>query len=148
VDVAVAVEAALASLRPLAEGRRVTLRADVGESLVVAADRERLGQVLRNLLTNAVTHTPEGGTVSVATRRDGAGVTIAVRDTGPGIAPDHLPRIFDRFYRADPSRARATGGSGLGLAIVKQLVEAHGGEVRAENGPGGGAIFSFTLPAS
>lgn len=147
VDTAEAVEAALASLRPLAEGRCVTLRADVGESLVVAADRERLGQILRNLLTNAVTHTPEGGTVSVATRRDG-GVTIAVRDTGPGIAPDHLPRIFDRFYRADPSRARATGGSGLGLAIVKQLVEAHGGVVRAENGPGGGAVFSFTLPAS
>ena len=148
VDAAEAVEAALASVRPLAEGRGVTLRADIGEPLVVTADRERLGQILRNLLTNAVTHTPEGGMVSVATRRDGAGVTIAVRDTGPGIALDHLARIFDRFYRADSSRARATGGSGLGLAIVKQLVEAHGGAVRAENGPSGGAVFIFTLPAS
>ena len=148
VDVAEAVGAALASIRPLAEGRSVTLRADIGESITVTADWERLGQILRNLLTNAVTHTPEGGLVTVTSHREGRSVSIAVRDTGPGIAAEHLPRIFDRFYRADPSRARATGGSGLGLAIVKQLVEAHGGEVTAESEPGQGATFRFSLPAS
>ena len=152
VDVADAVEGALASLRPLAGERRIRLRADAPQGLVANADRERFGQILRNLLSNAVTHAPEGGEVVVAARAVGIagveGVEISVRDTGPGIAPEHLSRIFDRFYRADPSRARATGGSGLGLAIVKQLVEVHGGAVRAESEPGQGAIFTFTLPAS
>jgi len=152
VDVADAVEGALASLRPLAGERRIRLRADAPQGLVANADRERFGQILRNLLSNAVTHAPEGGEVVVAARAVGIagveGVEISVRDTGPGIAPEHLSRIFDRFYRADPSRARATGGSGLGLAIVKQLVEVHGGAVRAESEPGQGAVFTFTLPAS
>ena len=148
VDVAEAVETAIASLRPLANERGIVLHAEVPASLVVNADRERLGQVLRNLLSNAVTHAPEGGAVTVAARCRDSAVEIAVRDTGPGIAPEHLPRVFDRFYRADPSRARATGGSGLGLAIVKQLVEAHGGEVRVESEPGRGAVFTFSLPAS
>ena len=148
VQLAAAVEAALASLRPLASERGVLLRADVPETLAVNADRERVGQVLRNLLTNAVTHTPEGGEVSVTARASGGAVEVAVRDTGPGIAPEHLERVFDRFYRADPARARATGGSGLGLAIVKQLVEAHGGAARAESEVGRGAVFTFTLPAS
>jgi signal transduction histidine kinase len=148
VELASAVEAALASLRPLASERGVVLRSSVPGTLAVSADRERLGQILRNLLSNAVTHTPEGGEVTVTADASGDAVSVAVRDTGPGIAPAHLERVFDRFYRADPARARATGGSGLGLAIVKQLVEAHGGEVRAESEVGRGAVFSFTLPAS
>jgi signal transduction histidine kinase len=148
VDVAEVVDAAIASLRPLAGERRIALHAEVPATIAVNADRERLGQVLRNLLSNAVTHTPESGAVTVTARGVGSAIEIAVHDTGPGIAPEHLPRVFDRFYRADPSRARATGGSGLGLAIVKQLVEAHGGEVRAESRPGHGAVFTFTLPAS
>ena len=148
VDVRAVVEGALASLRPLANERGVRLVAEVQGAPEARADRERLGQVLRNLLSNAVTHTPDGGAVTVTARPADEVVEIAVRDTGPGIAPEHLARVFDRFYRADPSRARATGGSGLGLAIVKQLVEAHGGEIRAESEPGGGAVFTFTLPAS
>jgi signal transduction histidine kinase len=148
VDLGSAVEAALASLRPLAAERGVRLRANVPETLAVSADRERLGQILRNLLSNAVTHTPEGGEVTVAAGASKGTIEVAVRDTGPGIAPEHLERVFDRFYRADPARARATGGSGLGLAIVKQLVEAHGGTARAESEVGRGAVFTFTLPAS
>jgi signal transduction histidine kinase len=102
--------------------------------------------VLRNLIDNALRYTPAGGRVSVTARPQGRGVTVAVADTGAGIAPEDLPHVFDRFYRADGSRARATGGSGLGLAIVKQLVEAHGGRVWAESEPGRGSVFSFALP--
>ena len=88
------------------------------------------------------------GSVSLSARRDGARVVIAVADTGAGLAPEHLRHVFDRFYRADPSRSRATGGAGLGLAIVRQLVLAHGGEVRAESEPGRGTRITLTLPAA
>jgi two-component system sensor histidine kinase BaeS len=112
----------------------------------MSGDPSRLGQVVRNLLENAITHTPAGGTVTLTTKRSGDVAWLSVSDTGPGIEAAHLPYIFERFYRADPSRTRATGGAGLGLAIVKQLVEAHGGTVQAENLPGGGACFSVRLP--
>jgi signal transduction histidine kinase len=102
--------------------------------------------VLRNLLDNAITHTPAGGTIRIAARANAGEVEMSVMDTGAGIDPQHLPHIFDRFYRADGSRARSTGGAGLGLAIVKQLVELHGGRVWAESTPGHGATFHFTLP--
>jgi len=126
----------------------VTLSTAIPPALPGArADRVRLAQVLRNLLENAVTHTPRGGHVIVSARVEGTDVAVTVRDDGTGIAPEHLPHVFDRFYRADPSRARTTGGAGLGLAIVKQLVEAQGGRVRAESMPGAGSTFTFTLPA-
>ena len=111
------------------------------------ADAGRIRQVLRNLLDNALTHTPAGGAVTVSSLREGGFATIAVEDTGPGIPDEHLPLIFDRFYRADPSRTRATGGAGLGLAIVRQIVEAHGGHVQVNNVDGGGARFLVALPA-
>ncbi|QLQ08769.1 MAG: sensor histidine kinase [Anaerolineae bacterium] len=97
-----------------------------------------MSQVLRNLLDNAITHTPPGGQITVTARQSGTYVEVSVHDTGSGISYEHLPYVFDRFYRADPSRARATGGAGLGLAIVKQLVEAHGGRawVRSTVGQG------------
>jgi signal transduction histidine kinase len=142
-----AVEAALTAVRPVARARGVLLREELDGDCVVDADRERLGQVLRNLLANAVTHTPGGGTVAVAARATGHEVVIEVRDTGSGIPPEHLAHVFDRFYRGDPSRSRATGGAGLGLAIVKQLVEAHGGTVTAESAPEEGARFTVRLPA-
>jgi signal transduction histidine kinase len=116
--------------------------------LTADADRERLAQVLRNLLANALTHTPDGGTIRVSARAAAGQVAVEVADSGEGIAPEHLPHVFDRFYRSDPSRARRTGGAGLGLAIVKQLVEAHGGQVSVASAPGAGARFTFTLPAS
>jgi len=112
----------------------------------VDSGADLLEQIVENLVGNAVTHTPDGGAVTLAARAEGGFVRFEVRDNGEGIAPEHLPHVFDRFYRADASRARATGGAGLGLAIVKHLVEAHGGTVAAESEPGQGAVVSFTIP--
>jgi signal transduction histidine kinase len=114
----------------------------------VLADRERVGQVLRNLLQNAIRHTPAGGRIGLEAGAAGAAVEVRVRDSGAGIAAEDLPYVFERFYRADRSRSRTTGGTGLGLAIVKQLVAAHGGEVTVESAPGAGSTFTFTLPVA
>ncbi len=111
----------------------------------VLADPHRIGQVLRNLLANALTHTPAGGEVELSAAAAPDGVRFEVRDTGCGIAREHLPNVFERFYRVDASRARATGGAGIGLAVVKQLVEAHGSGVSASSEVGVGSCFSFTL---
>jgi signal transduction histidine kinase len=147
-DVPAVVDGALQALAPRAAERDVALAAELADDLpAVAADAGRIGQVLRNLLANALTHTPAGGTVTVRAGPAAAGgLQLSVTDTGPGIPAEHLPQVFERFYRADPSRARATGGAGLGLAIVRQLVEAHGGQVRAESPPGQGARFVVVLP--
>jgi len=148
VRLAPAVDAALAAVRPRATERGVALHAEVaGNPPAADVDPARLAQILRNLLANAITHTPRDGAITVSARAADGAVAIAIQDSGPGIAVEHLPHVFDRFYRADPSRARATGSTGLGLAIVKQLVEAHGGRVRVESEPGHGACFTFTLPA-
>jgi len=142
------VERAVGVVTPRARARGVSIRVHAQPAPAVEADAGRLGQVVRNLLENAVTHTPEGGRITVSLRAMDHGVLLSVADTGPGIAAEHLPFIFERFYRADPSRTRATGGAGLGLAIVKQLVEAHGGTVWAENQDSGGARFHVELPAA
>jgi signal transduction histidine kinase len=112
------------------------------------ADAERIHQVLYNLLDNAVRFTPPGGSVEVTGTIAGHRCVVTVTDTGTGIAPDRLPFVFERFYRADPARARGsrgTGGTGIGLAIVRSIVEAHGGHVRAESEPGRGSAFAFDL---
>jgi two-component system, OmpR family, sensor histidine kinase BaeS len=114
--------------------------------LTVHADPMRLRQMLGNLVANAVRHTPPDGTITVRAYPDGADGVIEVTDTGAGIAPEDLPHVFDRFWRAEKSRNRATGGSGLGLAIVRKLAEAHGGTVTAESTPGQGATFRLRLP--
>jgi two-component system sensor histidine kinase BaeS len=116
------------------------------EPLTVHADPMRLRQMLGNLVANAVRHTGSGGTVVVRAYPDGADGVIEVTDTGPGIAAEDLPFVFDRFWRAEKSRSRATGGSGLGLAIVRKLAEAHGGSVVADSTPGQGATFRLRLP--
>lgn len=121
------------------------LRLDVAHSLRVRADATRLRQVILNLLTNAARHTPAGGTIAIAAARGADGVTITVRNTGSHLTPDEAAHVFDRFYRTDPSRQRATGGSGLGLAIVKHLVEAHGGRVWVTS-DAGGVTFGVALP--
>jgi two-component system sensor histidine kinase BaeS len=113
----------------------------------VYADRERLHQVLAALVDNALRHTPKGGTISVSARPDSEFVRLVVQDDGSGIAAEDLPHVFERFYRADPSRQRASGTSGLGLAIVAALVAAQGGTVGAEDAPGGGARFWVRLPS-
>lgn len=115
----------------------------------VEADPQRITQVLHNLLTNAITHTPAGGGVTVgANLEPGEVVAIAVADTGVGIAPEDLPHVFERFYRADSSRSRETGGSGLGLTIARRIVEAHGGTIRVASAVGRGSRFTFTLPVA
>lgn len=140
----------LAAARPRLEAKGVACQIDLPDDLpVVDADPERLGQVLRNLLDNALTHTPEGGQITLSAERVSApepALLVGVSDTGCGIPSADLPNIFERFYRADPSRARATGGAGLGLTIVRRLVEAHGGRAWAESSPGAGATLRFTLP--
>jgi signal transduction histidine kinase len=114
----------------------------------VDVDPQRMGQVLRNLLDNALTHTPPGGEIAVAAHTEGQWVEVSVRDTGSGIAAEDLPYVFERFYRADKSRSRATGGAGLGLAIARQLVEAHGGCIWVESTEREGSTFTFALPTS
>ncbi|CAN5649268.1 hypothetical protein BH09CHL1_BH09CHL1_20500 [soil metagenome] len=138
---------ALDAIRPQAEARDLTLDSNLPDVLPeVLVDSSRLSQILRNLLRNAVTHTPPGGRIDVRAIAANNQVEIAVHDTGHGIEPEHLPFIFDRFYRADPARARDTGGSGLGLAVVKNLVEAHGGTITASSTINAGSTFTFTLP--
>lgn len=127
--------------------RRLTLDVSVPADLpMVEVDPERIGQVIRNLLSNAMRHTPPGGTIRIAAALAEDELLVEVRDTGVGIAPEQLPYIFERFFRADHSRARATGGAGLGLSIVKQLVKAHHGRIWAESALGEGTVFRFTLP--
>ncbi|ONI84888.1 hypothetical protein ALI22I_30940 [Saccharothrix sp. ALI-22-I] len=128
-----------------ATNREVTVSARIEGELFLVADPVRLRQAVENLVTNAIRYTPAGGTVSVEGRLD-QGVVIEVVDTGVGIAPDDLPHLFDRFWRADKSRSRTTGGSGLGLAITRHLVEAHGGTVSVSSEPGAGTTFRITLP--
>ncbi len=140
---------AVQAVQPTAAAKGVAVAAAPLPDLpALQADPDRLGQVLRNLLCNAITHTPAGGAVTVTAGATAGGIELRVSDTGSGIAADQLPHIFDRFYRGDPSRARSTGGAGLGLAIVQALVAAHGGTVRAASpGPGGrGSTFTVTLP--
>lgn len=151
------VNRALEAARPRARAEGVTLRSDLpADSPLVNVDPQRIGQVLGNLLSNALTHTPSGGAITIAARRcpelvegaKGAEVEVSVSDTGEGIPPEDLPYVFERFYRADKSRSRATGGTGLGLSIAKQLVEAHGGRIEAESEVGRGTQFTFTLPVA
>ncbi len=131
-----------------APGAPVAIRVAAGLPRI-AGDPDRLEQVVRNLLSNARRHTPPGGEISVDATGERGSIRITVRDTGSGIAPEHLPHVFDRFYRADRSRARATGGAGLGLAIARELVGAHGGTIAVESpGEGQGATFIVDLPAA
>jgi signal transduction histidine kinase len=107
-----------------------------------------MSQVLGNALDNALRHTPKGGQVAIRAGRQASDVVITVTDTGPGVMPEHLPHLFERFWRGDPSRSRRTGGSGLGLAIAQRIVEAHGGRIWAENVPDSGLQISFSLPGA
>ncbi len=174
VDVGGLIQAAASVAQAEAEGRGIEVVAHLAEKLpLVAADADRVAQVLRNLLSNALRYTPPGGVITLAAtttneqpsesyqpsvispqlargqsalRPPTPFVLVTVTDTGSGIPPSDLRNIFDRFYRVDKSRARASGGTGLGLAVAKQLVEAQGGRIWAESEPGKGSTFRFTLP--
>ena len=149
VDLALAIRAALDSIRPAALARRIDLVDHLPEDLgTIAGDFDRLQQVVWNLLSNAVKFTEAGGTIEIRGERTGSLVRIVVRDTGIGIPPEHLAAIFERFRQVDSSTTRERGGLGLGLAIVRYLVEAHGGKVSAQSaGLGQGATFTVALPA-
>ncbi len=112
----------------------------------IQADPGRLEQIVGNLLSNALRYSPEAGIIELAVHRDRGDIILTLRDHGPGISPESLPLVFERFYRADKARSREDGGTGLGLAIARQLVEAHGGSLSAENHPMGGALFTVRLP--
>lgn len=128
-------------------GGQVELTIDVPDNLPpILMDVERIGQVLRNLVNNALTHTPSAGAIAISAHQQRTDVVVQVTNTGHGIDPEHLPYVFERFYRVDNSRTRTTGGCGLGLAIVRQLVEAHGGHVWATSSPGRTTTFAFRLP--
>ena len=129
-----------------ARGQSVSLQLGEGAA-TVPGDPTKLHDVLRNLMENASNYSPEGGTIEVTTNRAGGILTITVADRGPGIPDADLSRVFERFYRVDRSRARDPGGTGLGLSIVRHLVELHGGTVLADNRPGGGAMFTVSLPS-
>ena len=156
VDLGELVKSAVAGVQARAEDRGIRVEASIAGGLPpVLVDPDRVGQVLRNLVANALRYTPRGGAVQISARPDveagssadaGGFARVSVADTGSGIPPEDLPQVFDRFYRVDKSRARASGGTGLGLAVVKQLVESHGGMVWAESQLGRGTVFHFTLP--
>jgi two-component system sensor histidine kinase BaeS len=146
VDAADVVRAVAAAQRRRAAAANVTLAVDANGPVPVLADPGRLRQALGNLVANAIRYTRPGGRVTVSAAASDAAAILTVRDTGIGIPAGHLPHVFDRFYRADPSRSRNTGGSGLGLAITKQLVDAHGGVIQVLSEPGQGSIFTVRLP--
>ena len=140
--------AAVESFRPRAQASGIDLSPDIpAEFPTVEMDRGRITQVVGILIENAIVHTPEKGRVIVmAELAGGVKAKVTVADTGEGIPPQDISKVFERFYRVDPSRSRATGGVGLGLTIARQLVEAHRGTLRAESEPGNGSRFIFELP--
>lgn len=146
-DAADLVEQVTAAHRAAATVAGITITADVDGPLRIEGDPGRLRQALGNLVGNALRYTPSGGSVTLTASAGPDGhATITVADTGTGIAAEHLPHVFDRFYRADASRSRETGGSGLGLAITRHLVEAHGGTIEARSTEGAGSTFTIRLP--
>jgi signal transduction histidine kinase len=145
-DLALAVRSAIDLATPSVERAGLRLQTEIPDSLPARADPDRLAQVLANLLSNAVRYTPTGGSITVRAERQPADVLISVANTGDGIPPEDLDRLFERFYRVEKSRDRARGGAGIGLAIVKQLVESAGGHVGAESRDGQ-TRFWFSLPA-
>ncbi|MEG6585261.1 sensor histidine kinase [Dendrosporobacter sp. 1207_IL3150] len=143
---------AIHMLEPLAEEKNIRLETDLENVAEVYVDAGRINQVLYNLMTNALRHTPDCGRISVATRsvfeNSMSWLLVEVSDTGTGIAAEDLPYIFNHFYRSDKARDRKSGGSGIGLAIVKQLIESHGGKVLVKSHEGRGSVFSLYIPIS
>jgi len=137
----------MSEIEVASSGRDVDVASDLPEDLPqIEADAERMHQVIFNLVDNAVRFTPEGGAVRIVAQQHNGSIEVRVADTGVGIPPEALPRLFERFYRVDPARARDGGGTGIGLAIARSVVEAHGGTIRAESLPGKGSTFTFDLP--
>ncbi len=146
VDLEVLAEGLLSHFKILAEAQQIELSSSISEVATVFGDQLKLRQLLVNLLTNAIRYTSEGGKVHLTLTNVDSGVEIAIADTGIGIPEEDIPRIFDRFYRADKARSRQYGGSGLGLSIVKSIVNSHSGTIKVESVVGEGSVFTVTLP--
>ena len=147
IDINVTCEEAVERIRNLAQARSASIHLSANGPVPLRADPEDLQLVWMNLLENAVRYSPEGASIEVSVaRKDGSRALVSFQDHGTGIAPADLPHVFERFYRGDPSRTRATGGFGLGLAIAKALVEAYGGSITAESAPGAGTRMTVELP--
>jgi signal transduction histidine kinase len=148
-DITNLVRQAVTPWQPQLTAREISLSVELPDDLPpVNIDWQRVNEVLHNILENAVVHTRKGGTIKVGASSKGRWVEVSVSDTGEGIPAEDLPHVFERFYRVDKSRARATGGSGLGLTIAKRLIEAHGGTISVQSKLGEGSRFSFTLPVA
>lgn len=146
VDLAAVAAACVEQVQPLAAARRLVIQTDL-TPVPCRGDPDRLAQLVTNLLTNAIHYNRDGGSIRISTGPERGGANLAVADTGQGIAPEDLPHIFERFYRADKSRARAEGRFGLGLAICKAIVQAHGGTIAVSSQLGQGSVFEVWLPA-
>jgi heavy metal sensor kinase len=145
-DLSELVRSVVPAMQPLAVQRGLRLTEDIQAVATVSGDQTRLTQLVINLVDNALRYTPQGGTVSVSVGRDAEWAVLRVHDTGVGIAAEHLPHLFERFYRADPARARADGGAGLGLAIAQWVTQAHGGQISVDSELGRGSTFTVRLP--
>jgi PAS domain S-box-containing protein len=137
------------TIEPAAEAKQISLTASVEPGLTVLCDRDRMQQVIWNVLSNAIKFTPSGGAVSVRAMRQGSEIAISISDTGIGISPEHLPFVFHRFWQAHTGASREFGGLGLGLALARHIVELHGGSISAESsGAGEGTVFTIALPTA
>ncbi|MDP6501355.1 MAG: ATP-binding protein [Dehalococcoidales bacterium] len=148
-DISRLINQTVAAMQPQASAKGLAVSADLPDKLPpVDIDSQRIGQVLLNLLENALAHTGKSDAITVTAEKRGKWVEVTVNDTGDGIPAEDLPNIFERFYRGDKSRTRATGSSGLGLTISRRLVEAHGGKINAQSESGKGSRFHFTIPVA
>jgi len=147
VDVGELAASLVEQLEPVAQARTIDLRCERNGTVMVNADAGWLQRLLLNLLDNAIKFTPDGGRVGVRVSRDGAMARIEVSDTGVGMSREELPHIFERFYRADPSRSSSTEGVGLGLSLAKWIVDRHRGTIEAASEPGKGSTLTVRLPA-
>ncbi len=145
-DLSKLVSGVVETMRPVAEGKGLRVRAARNGTLVIHGDEARLRQVFYNLLDNAIKYTLPGGTIDVGLQCQEQTAVVTIDDTGIGIPAEHLPRIFDRFYRVDKARSREHGGTGLGLSIARSIVDAHGGNIRITSALGQGTICTVTLP--
>jgi signal transduction histidine kinase len=146
-DIDTIITATIDMMKPKAALKEITLSVSPNDVLPpVYIDSYRIRQVLRNLIENAITATPARGSVTISARQGDSEIEVSVTDTGEGISPEAINNIFERFYRVDKSRTRATGGSGLGLTIARRIIEMHGGTIRVESEPDKGSRFSFTIP--
>ena len=146
VDFSALCEDSIHALQPAADKAGLTLTENIENAVFLSGDESKLSQVVYNLIDNAIKYTPAGGQVSVTLASDSHQAMLTVRDTGIGIPEQDVGHIFDRFYRVDKARSRATGGTGLGLSIVRQMVQLHGGEITVTSSSGEGSVFTVTLP--